>query len=231
MDPRKLLDFLTSTLRDTNPALVHVLSKMESVVMNETAFLAMPDSINEEDMQGIMKAMADLPEEATGGLTLKPMYKFNQQFADKETKAVISEALNDISEKCGGELKLIPSKVAYFIIIAGDLSEEDKASCRESIQLFGADKKFHRVILAWAPDEEFEILEFEGGKVAAAPKQQIKPEIKNLTKISELDDPARQRTRAILQDDILDLRILLGRSMDVMDVINGLDTLGVSHGD
>lgn len=229
MDPRKLLDFLTQTLRDTNPALVHVLSKMESVVMNDNAFLAMPDSIEEEDMKGIMTALAELPESATGGLTLKPLYKFNQQFADKATKAVISEALNDISEKCGGDLKLIPSKVAYFIIILGDLTEEDKASCRESLQLFGADKKFHRVILVW--DEGFEVMEFEGGKSAVAPKHQIKPETKNLTKISELDDPARQRTRAILQDDIMDLRILLGQSMDVLDVIKGLDTLGVSHGD
>lgn len=229
MDPRKLLEFLTQTLRDTNPALVHVLSKMESVVLNDTAFIAMPDTIAEEDMQGIMTAIAELPESATGGLTLKPMYKFNQQFADKETKAVISEALNDVAHKCDGELKLIPSKVAYFIIILGDLTDEDKASCRESLQLFGADKKFHRVILVW--DEGFEVMEFEGGKSAVAPKHQIKPETKNLTNISELDDPARQRTRAILQDDIMDLRILLGRSMDVMDVINGLDTLGVSHGD
>ena len=227
MDPRKLLDFLTSTLRDTNPALVHILSKMESVVMSDTAFLATPDTVDEEDMKGIMTALAELPESATGGLTLKPLYKFNQQFADKETKAVISEALNDISNNCGGELKLIPSKVAYFIVVMGDLSEEDKASCRESLQLFGADKKFHRVILAW--DGDYEVLEFEGGK--AAPKHQIKPETKNLTKISELDDPARQRTRAILQDDIMDLRILLGQSMDVLDVIKGLDSLGVSHGD
>lgn len=230
MDPRKLLEFLTSTLRDTNPALVHVLSKMESVVMNDTAFIAMPDTIDEEDMNGIMTAIAELPESATGGLTIKPMYKFNQTFTDKETKAVISEALNDVAHKCDGELKLIPSKVAYFIVILGDLSEEDKASCRESLQLFGADKKFHRVILAW-DEGEYEVMEFEGGKAAVAPKHQIKPETKNLTKISELDDPARQRTRAILQDDIMDLRILLGRSMDVMDVINGLDTLGASHGD
>lgn len=227
MDPRKLLDFLTNTLRDSNPALVHILAKMESVVMNDTAFLAMPDTIDEDDMQGIMEAMAELPKSAIGGLTVKPLYKFNQQFADKNTKAVISEALNDISENCGGELKLLPSKVAYFVIISGDLSEEDKASCRESLQLFGADSKFHRVILVW--DEGFEVMEFEGGQ--AALRHQIKPEAKNLTKVSELDDPARQRTRAILQDDIMDLRILLGQSMDVLDVIKGLDTLGVSHGD
>jgi hypothetical protein len=229
MDPRKLLDFLTNTLRDTNPALVHILAKMESVVLNETAFLAMPDSVEEEDMQGIMTALEELPVSSTGGIILKPMYKFNQQFADKNTKAVISEALNDISEKCGGELKLLPSKVAYFVIILGELSDEDKASCRESLQLFGADSKFHRVVLVW--DEGHEVMEFEGGKAAVAPKHQIKPETKNLTKISELDDPARQRTRAILQDDILDLRILLGQSMDVLEVIKGLDALGVGHGD
>jgi hypothetical protein len=229
MDPRKLLEFLTNTLRDTNPALVHVLAKMESVVMHNTAFLAMPDTIEEEDMKGIMTALAELPKSVTGGITLKPMYKFNQPFTDKETKAVISEALNDVAHKCNGDLKLIPSKVAYFIALSGDLSAEDKDSCRESLQLFGADSKFHRVVLAWNEDE-YEVMEFESGKAAVTPKHQIKPEAKDLTKISELDDPARQRTSAILQDDIVNLQILLGYSMDVMEVINGLDTLGAGHG-
>ena len=230
MDPRKILDYLTQTLRDANPAVIHVLSKMETTVMDNTIFLALPDSIEKEDMQEIMVAMAGLPVSVTGDLTVKPLYKLNQQFADPATKAVISEALNDISEKCGGELKLLPTKVAYFVLILGNLSEGDKKECRENLQLFGSDRKFHRVIVGWG-ENDWEIMEFEGGKSAEAPKHQIKPEAKNLTQISELDDPARQRTRAILQDDIMDLQILLGRSGDVLDVIRGLDTIGARNGD
>lgn len=230
MDPKNLLEQLTQILRDTNPALVHYLSKMESIVLEDTIYIALPGIISKQDLEVLTRAIENLPSSATEGLKVKTLYKFNQKFEDKITQAVISEALHEISEKSNGELNLIPSKVAYFVIIGAELLEEEREACRASLQLFGSDSKFHRVIVAWGP-EDYEMIEFEGGQRAEAPQQQIKPDTSKLTKISELNDPARQRTRAILQDDIMDLQILLGQSTDVLDVIKGLDTLGVSNGD
>lgn len=225
MDPRNILDYLTNILRDTNPAIIHLLAKAETTVAEDTAFLALPDTIDEEDMADIMTSLSELPEDVLGNIKLKPLYKFNEQFTDKNVKAVISEAINDIANKCNGEFKLLPTKVAYFVVLLGDSTSEDREAYKENLQLFGSDSKFHRVILLW--DEGYEIMEFNGGK---AVQHKIKPDTTKLTKISELDDPARQRTTTILQDDILDLKILLGRSMDVLEVIEGLDSIGDKHG-
>jgi hypothetical protein len=226
MDPKRFINFLNDTLSMSNPGMVSVISHMEIASFQGRIFISVPDTVSDADVATIQGEINKVPAKIKGASPVLCFHKHNIGIKDPSARAVIGEAIQNIVELAAGDTqpKFLPSSVGFFLSFDNDIDQETKDSAKEDIKLFGADGLFHRLIVFWGPDAEPETYEFN--KKDEAKKAPASKTTEPKVLLGELDDPARLRTRGIYPDDLVDLKILLGRAMDVNDVIDQLDTIG-----
>ena len=228
MDPKQFINFLSDTLSVSNPGMVSIISHMEIASFQNRIFLSIPDTVSVYDANCIQDEIARVPAKIKGEYPVVCYHMHNLSITDPHARAVLGEAIADVIQASGTEAnpKFVPSSVAFFLAFMDTVEASARPECIEDLKLFGVDGKFHRLIVLWGPDEEPETYEFN--KKVMEDDRPVKKAVKPTTKVTleEMADPVRDRTRRITNDDITNLKILLGPDQDVNDIIAQLDTIG-----
>jgi hypothetical protein len=212
------LAMIAQEVRDCVPTLA---SHLVAGIIGSTAIVSFSKEVSDNDVDAIQSRVKGLDEQLREGV--KVLFGVHTSVTDKSDLSFM-ESLVEALEPLVDENIQPQDTPAGLILMCGDEEVADRV--RSSLEGMKS-KKYHRILIIDMEAKGIRhVLEVLPSKSKKLQKGVGKPSAKATSSLKELEDPARQRTKSITKDDILNLKILLGQATTIEDFIASMDRMG-----